>query len=40
MWRSFTTANFASYTLIVVGDRDCAGPSAAALQAPFDTLAV
>jgi hypothetical protein len=37
MWRSMTRAQFESYTMIVVGDLNCAGPTAANLQALYDT---
>jgi hypothetical protein len=39
MWRSMTTAQFAAFNLIITGDNSCSGPSAASLQALFDTRA-
>ena len=37
MWRSMTATQFSSFDLIIVGDKDCSGPTAGDMQALFDT---
>ncbi len=40
MWRSMTTADFAGYNLILIGDLNGGGPTAADLLAAFETRAI
>ncbi|MFM7297985.1 MAG: MopE-related protein, partial [Planctomycetota bacterium] len=40
MWRSMTTTQFSNFDLIIMGDKDCSGPSAGDMQALFDTRSI